>query len=251
MKKSVMLTLCLVIGMSLITSMAFAAGGSGIKGTAHDLSATGAGKDYGDTNEQSIGLDRICIYCHAPHNTVKPGDAAGIGYIPLWNHEVTSQVYAMYSNGTNDPSDPNHVSKAQELLVGKNRPGGVSRLCLSCHDGTVSTNAYGFYAASSKHTGADASVVGTMYEIGGSNNLANHHPIGFNYDAVQVTDDEIAVKTTVMAPGVRIADLLWVGNMECTTCHDVHNTKNPGAEKFLWKSDAGSEFCMTCHLKKE
>jgi predicted CXXCH cytochrome family protein len=45
-----------------------------------------------------------------------------------------------------------------------------------------------------------------------------------------------------------IGDLLWAGQMECTTCHDVHNTKNEG-EKFLWASDENSDLCMTCHLK--
>ena len=53
-----------------------------------------------------------------------------------------------------------------------------------------------------------------------------------------------------MVGSVTISDLLWNGNMECTTCHDVHNTKNTG-EKFLWKSDAQSAFCLTCHLKSE
>ena len=259
MKKSVLLTLCLVIGMSLITSMAFAytfayTPGNGIAGTPHDLGSTGIGAAYGDSAEQT-GLNRICIFCHAPHNTLSSTQAANaqITYFPLWNLGVTTASYVMYTPGADMPSNTSHMSQAKAFFdaSGNTRPGSVSRLCLSCHDGTVSTNSYGFYAASSQQTGADVNVVGTMYEIGGSNDLKNHHPIGFDYDTVQVTDDEIAVKTTVMAPGVRIADLLWAGNMECTTCHDVHNTKNPGAEKFLWKSDAGSEFCMTCHLKKE
>jgi len=252
MKKHIWLALCLSIAMLFVANISLAyTGGSGIAGTPHDLSLSGGGAAYGDTVEQTTaGKNRICIYCHAPHNTVKLADAAGINYIPLWNHAVTVQTYVMYSNGTEIPSDASHKSTAMELLASKSRPGGVSRLCLSCHDGTVSTNSYGFYNATSKNNG-NTKVSGTAYEIGGNGSLANHHPIGFDYVSVQVTDDEIAPVGTTMTTNVKISDLLWQGNMECTTCHDVHNTKNPGAEKFLWKSDAGSEFCMTCHLKKK
>jgi len=238
--------------MLFVASIAMAAPGDGLPGngiklTAHDLSSNTAwGPTFGDTTEQA-GLDRICIYCHAPHNTLKLADAAGINYLPLWNHNVTVQTYAMYSPGTDLPSDPNHQSKAAELLVGQNRPGGVSRLCLSCHDATVATNAYGQYGASSK--GAANKFVTGAFIIGGNGDLSNHHPIGFDYDIAQASDDELAPKVTQMG-NVKIQDLLWANKMECTTCHDVHNTKNQG-EKFLWISDANSNFCLTCHLKNQ
>jgi predicted CXXCH cytochrome family protein len=242
----------LAICMLFVASIAMAAPGDGLPGngiklTAHDLSSNTAwGPTFGDTTEQA-GLDRICIYCHAPHNTLKLADAAGINYLPLWNHNVTVQTYAMYSPGTDLPSDPNHQSKAAELLVGQNRPGGVSRLCLSCHDATVATNAYGQYGASSK--GAGNKFVTGAFIIGGNGDLSNHHPIGFDYDIAQASDDELAPKVTQMG-NVKIQDLLWANKMECTTCHDVHNTKNQG-EKFLWISDANSNFCLTCHLKNQ
>jgi hypothetical protein len=219
-------------------------GGAGITGTSHDLSGAGVNALYGEAGE-----NRICIYCHAPHHTVKAEDAAGITYIPLWNHEVTSQTYLMYSNGDNSPNDENHKSQAMQLLEGINQPGSVSRLCLSCHDGTVSTNSYGFYNATSQAHGAKK-VTATEFEIGGGGNLTNHHPIGFSYATALASDDELAQTTANMTGSVSIGDLLWSGKMECTTCHDVHNTKNAaGAEKFLWKSDANSAFCGTCHLK--
>jgi predicted CXXCH cytochrome family protein len=261
MKKSVMLVLCILLGMLFVVSMASAyTGGTGIKQTAHDLSVGGGNGAavVGDNAEQG-GLDRICIYCHAPHNTIKPGsaEADGVNYLPLWNHDMTTATYKMYSNGTELPNDVSHQSQAMVALTGKTRPGGVSRLCLSCHDGSVATNAYGQYNSSS--TGAAnkfVSTAGLQYEIGSVvgtiGDLTNHHPIGFAYDAATADDDEIAAKTTVMVTttGVTIGDLLWNGNMECTTCHDVHNTKNTG-EKFLWTTDEQSAFCLTCHLKSE
>jgi predicted CXXCH cytochrome family protein len=238
--------------MVFVASMAMAAAGDGtpgqgIKLTRHDLSSKGLAGGFGDTAEQA-GQDRVCIYCHAPHNTVKLSEAADIKYLPLWNHNVTAQVYALYSAGPEKPSDLNHNSAAADQLQGKNRPGGVSRLCLSCHDATVATNAYG---QNSSSKGAGNKTISGAYVIGGNGDLSNHHPIGFNYDAVQATDDEIAPKTTQFAGiGVYVADLLWGNNMECTTCHDVHNTKNMG-EKFLWISDYQSNFCLTCHLKNQ
>jgi predicted CXXCH cytochrome family protein len=130
----------------------------------------------------------------------------------------------------------------------------VSRLCLSCHDGTVSTNAYGAYNGASSF-GLDnkniKDIPTTMeFLIGGVNgdDLSNHHPIGFPYANTDV-DNEIAKPTEAMGTnGLKISDLLWAGNMECTTCHDVHNSKNQG-EKFLWASDLESAFCLTCHKK--
>jgi predicted CXXCH cytochrome family protein len=258
MKKYVMLVLCILMGMLLVASMSMATtltnAGKGIKSSEHDLSTTGAGKNYGDALEKANTLDggnRICIYCHAPHHTIKAAEADGINYIPLWNHEVTVQDYVLYSNGTDLPNDLSHQSQAMVLLAGKTKPGAVSRLCLSCHDGTVSTNSYGFTPAPPRSVGAGGiDVKNTEYLIGGSGDLTNHHPIGFNYDAVQVKDNEIkpSATTLVGATGLNISNLLWNGNMECTTCHDVHNTKSKG-ERFLWTSDGNSAFCLTCHDK--
>ena len=250
MKKSVLAGLCILLGMLLVAGMAFAANvpGQGIKATAHDLSTLGAGGSFGDDTEHA-SLDRVCIYCHAPHNTIKAVDASGIAYIPLWNHNVTAQTYVLYSNGTELPNDIAHQSQAMVLLAGKNQPGGVSRLCLSCHDGTISTNAYGQYGASSKGAGNHYIVANTPYIIGGNGDLSNHHPIGFNYSAAQASDAGLAAVGTTVTGAKTIQSLLWNNNMECTTCHDVHNTGNTG-EKFLWRTDRQSGFCLTCHLKE-
>jgi predicted CXXCH cytochrome family protein len=279
MKKFIVVAVCLVLGMFLVASMAMATDysgtvtpGNGIKGTAHDLSLIGAGTAgrtdlYGsnDTNNAYGGgdLDRICIWCHTPHFSLKNSQATGYGYLPLWNHGVTSLEYAMYTNGPDEPADTNHASEAEKLLAGVKVPGGVSRLCLSCHDGSVAVNAYGRMAdgtgpGDDKSTGGGwgaltAEYIKADYMIGGDGtigDLSNHHPIGFVYDDVEKTDDEIQVKTASFVGTYTIGDLLWSGKMECTTCHDVHNTKNTG-EKFLWKSDAQSALCLTCHLKAD
>jgi len=241
-------------------------GGTGIVGTYHDLSSTGVGSTYG-INEKH---NRICIFCHAPHNTLKPSDAlgksGGINYVPLWNHgngagAVTlATTWTMYGHGNvtiGDPNDPNGNTDMQgSAWETATQPGGVSKLCLSCHDGSIAISAYGNFKgstissqdSSSTMTIASRAQIGTV--TGANGDLSNHHPIGFVYQTAFNADTELADPTTVLNGTMRIKDVLYNGQMECVTCHDVHNSKNaPGAEKFLWKSDTHSAMCLTCHLK--
>jgi predicted CXXCH cytochrome family protein len=256
MKKLILV--CLAIGLVLAAgapAMAAAAPGTGIAGTYHDLSTSGLAGAFGDTADHA-GLNRICIYCHAPHNTVRPDASGGTWtYMPLWNHGKTTNVgaFTMYTNGSDMPGS---VQAQSQAMVLANQPGSVSLLCLSCHDGSISTNMYG----SGSSIGLDNVKIngGTRASIGFGGDLSNHHPIGFNYNNVQTYDDEIAlVGASVLqgAPyGVKIGgpqtvgDLLWGGNVECVSCHDVHNTKN-GGTKLTWVEDNNSRLCLTCHIK--
>jgi len=233
----------ILIALCASPAMANSTAGSGIKATKHDLSSKGGSANWGETAEQG-GLDRICIYCHAPHHTLKAADAKGITYLPLWNHELSATAtYKTYDAGTTG-DDPNDVSHKLNAVI--NQPGDVSRLCLSCHDGTVGTNQYGFSPSLSKGGTVPKKLMNAT-QIGSGGDLSNHHPIGFNYADVKAVDLEIAAPTVLLGSS-DIDSHLWKGNMECTTCHDVHNTKNAG-EKFLWVSDNQSALCLTCHLK--
>jgi len=251
MKKSILV--CVAIGLALTFGSIAMAGtgapGTGIGNTSHDLSLSAT---FGDSAERGAGgLNRICIYCHAPHNTVKPSGTNT--YMPLWNHAASLNQpidFTMYRNTiTGDiPDNIAHRSQAMELMT---VPGSVSLLCLSCHDGSVATNEYGMNSGLSSKGLKDQFIpAGGRASIGFGADLSNHHPIGFDYQSViDGGDDEInATITDVGATGLTIADLLTKGRMECSTCHDVHNTKNTG-EKFLWISDAGSALCLTCHKK--
>jgi len=80
--------------------------------TRHNLSVSGPGKVKA-TSEQEI-----CIFCHAPHN------ASPVQ--PLWNRSTPSSAYTVYTS----PS-------LQKLGVNIGQPSGSSKLCLSCHDGTI------------------------------------------------------------------------------------------------------------------
>ncbi len=269
MKKLLIAALCMALGVLVATSAFAFTGtfipGGGINGTVHDLPGNKNGMSYGNAADT---LNRICIFCHAPHNTIRLNpslDAASAGgsnvaadavftYLPLWNHTLTSQYasYQLYNNGPGAPLSGSHASQA--ILNGMT-PGSVSLLCLSCHDGSVAVNAYGNAAAqpSGSYTPAPAGTISGQYVIGQGNYLGNHHPIGFDYELAQSQDAELRPSSTVMSNynsvQTTIADHLYAGtNMECGTCHSVHNKNNSG-ERLLWRSDVNSQLCLTCHDK--
>jgi len=261
MKKSILVSLAIGLVLSFSTvAMAGLAAGTGIVGTSHDLSTAGGNTGAAFYTDDAYGdnKDRICVYCHTPHSSLLSVDAdASFDYLPLWNHKTTTLVgaYTMYTNGSYVPGLIDHQFNGIDSL---GQPGGVSLLCLSCHDGSVGVNEYGFYSASSKNALAAKAMTGRAL-IGSGGELSNHHPIGFNYDDVAAVDQEIRFSTVaiptggvggVLAGGPEfISDLLAVGgNMECVTCHDVHNTKN-GGSKFTWVDDTNSRFCFVCHVK--
>jgi predicted CXXCH cytochrome family protein len=199
MKKIVVIVAVVLSGVGL---SALTQAGT-IVGSKHDLTS------FGTTDGQ------ICIVCHTPHNAdVSTVDA------PLWNHTLTTATYTLYDS-------PTFTGKPSQT-----QPGGVSKLCLSCHDGTVALDAFG------GRTGS------TMIEGTGdlTTNLKKSHPVSFTYDATMAgTDGELVDPATLPAG--------WVngGKFECSSCHDVHNKLDVG--KMLLKSNANSGLCLTCHVK--
>ena len=248
-------------------------GGAGIVGSSHDLSNVGetaasitasgfAGRDLG-TGVPSDKQSRICVYCHHPHNA-RPATANGtqMEYSPLWDRNMSTGNFTGYNNGImmgTSTSDQQHMLNAANH--GGTALGGVSLLCMSCHDGVVAMNAYSQGGIGSATNSGDLTkggpITGTAAftaSAGVASNMNNHHPMGFSYSAVQAVDSEIASVDVTMVPttGVTIGELLYGtdNTMECVTCHDVHNTLNQtGAERFLWRSNNESNFCLTCHLK--
>jgi len=240
---------------------------SGVPGSPHDLTTGGS-----DFPSQSDTLNRICIFCHTPHNAYRL-NAANSGlpgggpqapdaytYLPLWNHLLPSAdpTYALYYNGPGEPQSYTDPKSAQSIVLmsGQTAPGGTSLLCLSCHDGSISVNSYGNNTSQppsvQSYISNNGTIIGAGYIIGQSMNLQNHHPVGFNYNTVQSIDTAIALATAVdFNSGDPVSNHLYgAGNtmMECGTCHSVHNTGNSG-ETLLWRSDGNSALCLTCHIK--
>jgi len=249
------LLLCALASLPFVPRAA-AAGyvpGSGIAGSPHDFRDTAYGAASGDG---------ACTYCHADHDTQRldqavGGPGAGVGsgpqapqefdYLPLWNHELSPNFrsYRMYQNGIGaPPSGP----KASQAAAGSLPPGSASLLCLSCHDGSVAVNAYG----NAFETADGGATIQAQYAIGQDGVLANHHPVGVNYDAVRAIDDQIrsADAASLGGAGTVRMHLFGPGNtlLECGTCHSVHHRGNPG-ESLLWRSDMSSRLCLSCHDK--
>jgi len=109
---------------------------------------------------------------------------------------------------------------------------GISRLCLSCHDGTVAVDSYGGNTGTNT-IGAVWPGVGTNYV---SLNLSAEHPV-----SVPTTDPE--VRDTPL----NTATPLFGGQVECASCHDVHDQTGLGS--LLTLTNAASELCLSCHIK--
>jgi predicted CXXCH cytochrome family protein len=206
--------------LTLSTAAAIAAG---IAGTKHDFqNATW------NTNAAGVKDGQICRPCHAPHNA----NSSTL----LWNHTQSTAVYELYASTT--------------MKAGLTQPGGTSKLCLSCHDGTIALDNYSGRGQAS--TGTPINPMGnlggvTRYQAPGTAYLGDDHPIGFIYDAALASAKGFMVtpsSTNLVSTGVP----LYGGKLECSTCHDVHNTA--GFPKFLRvKNTNGSNMCEKCHTK--
>lgn len=231
-EKGPVLAGCLVTGVFFAIALPAAATQSCIKGGPHDLSSRGASFSFGDSVEQA-GLDRVCVYCHTGHLAVEVSSQNQANYLPLWNHALTNIQYTQYNNGATYSIS------------------GVILLCLSCHDGSLATNAFGVNQVSPQQKpGGPMHYIGSSDPayLGGDADLSNDHPIGFNYAAVQAADPDIAPSNSAMGnTGQKISDFLDGGVMTCATCHQVHGC-NTGSSLTV-VADNQSALCLTCHLK--
>ncbi|MDI3280967.1 MAG: cytochrome c3 family protein [Bacillota bacterium] len=190
-------------------------------GSKHDLSLSGPGPVKAVTESQ------ICLFCHTPHNA---NPAA-----PLWSHTLSSQTYTLYT--------------AETLQGTTGQPDGTSKLCLSCHDGTVALGSLGnpaFRTIAMSGTAPDGTMPAGTSDLG--TDLANDHPVSI---MVNLTDPEIV--TPLAGDPVQ----LYANKVQCTSCHDPHDPQYGavagGPGKFLVKANDdgiyGSQLCLSCHNK--
>ena len=193
-----------------------------ITGTKHDFSNSTL-YNWNTTGE-------ICVVCHTPHSADTSVSAA-----PLWNHAVTAKAFTVYSSDT--------------LNATVGQPSGTSKLCLSCHDGSVALDSFGGSTAGTNTMSGTAAV--------GIDELSNDHPISFAYDQTLIDADgalhplskAVTVGTGGDSKGGTISDtMLFGGQVQCASCHDVHN-KFTADSKLLRISRSGSALCLTCHNK--
>jgi predicted CXXCH cytochrome family protein len=197
----------LIVAMTVaVILMASGASYAAIEDSKHDLS-TGSS---GPSSTLIGGTTEICIFCHAPHDPDPGGQ-------PLWNHAA-----AVTTSWTMYPETLNETTPGAT-------PGAGSLRCLSCHDGAGAVDAYGGVTGT-----ASKKITDTQYLLG--SNLSNDHPIAIDYGGT--------AKGLVAAPVD--ATLSPTNTVECSSCHDPHDTTEGS---FLRETMTASALCQDCHGK--
>lgn len=203
--------LLLMAASMFVTPLARAAS---VINSKHNLSASGPGAVKAATEND------VCIFCHTVHRTA--------GQTPLWSHSLSSvSNYVVYSSPT--------------LKASVGQPDGSSRLCLSCHDGTV---ALGMVSSRASPIQMQGGV--TTLPLGPSNlgtDLSGDHPISFVYD-----QNLAGLDTGIKDPSTidRNLKLDHFHKMQCVTCHNPHDNQ---FGNFLVMDNTGSAMCLGCHLE--
>ncbi len=220
------IVLCICICIVLASPVALDAQQASIVNTEHNMSVTGPG------TVKSLTETRVCIFCHTPHNAAPN--------TPLWNKSVEPKTYVPYWS----PTMSTYIAAPSPYV-----PTGPTRLCLSCHDGTV---AIGDVLQPSGGLGGGF-ITAPQSVIGGASNLSHDHPVSFNYDDFSANTElnDIGIVTTV-AP--QIIFYTPGHTMHCSSCHDAHEDAYQSPDllgrltgKFLVMNNRSSNLCIQCH----
>ncbi len=227
----------------------------------HNLSAGGPGPLKATSEQQ------ICVFCHTPHGGNQSAGA------PLWNRALSVATYTPYFS----------LSLAANPLPGP--PGASSKVCLSCHDGTLAVGTVnvlnGVEPVSIAMTGTGTNGVipgGSGENTGYTRNLgidlSNDHPISFNYDSAlggaTGTNGELrlppVMNGSITIVGNRTATVkptfpLEANQVQCITCHDPHLSTSTSPKflrgnRFQLLPPTGGNYlaasditCLACHDK--
>jgi predicted CXXCH cytochrome family protein len=185
--------------------------------TKHNLSTSGKGDIKSPTET------RVCIFCHSSHNASNEG--------PLWNHKTTTpgkfQTYVRSSMASR-PEQPN----------------GSTKLCLSCHDGTIAVGAIRGLSRPlpMQNVGSAGEITaGRRSHIG--TDLTGTHPVSVRMDQrlAQSTDH---IRWPPLDPEDRVG-VDANGYVQCTSCHDPHGSQS---ERYpFWQKPTFDQVCQVCH----
>ncbi|WP_448189070.1 hypothetical protein [Azospirillum sp. sgz301742] len=240
---------------------------SNIRQTKHNLSKNAPAAN----TVKSTDVDQVCVFCHTPHAATQDNTKSPVG--PLWNRKLSTATYSTYGSKSLDSL------AAGETNLGQ--PGGASKLCLSCHDGTLAVGQVGVLNGKANQTATmtGTGTGGTMPAGEGATtgftrrlgtDLSNDHPISFTYDdALATKDGELRKPSTsanliaTRSHGVTPTLPLESGQMQCTTCHDPHlydasdlnrkflrlNRLQKNAGPTTTFNPANDLICLACHTK--
>jgi predicted CXXCH cytochrome family protein len=181
-----------------------------VSNTPHNLSVSGPG------TVKATAEDEICIFCHTPHNA---SPAA-----PLWNRADPGRTYTTYTSST--------------MKVEPGQPSGATRLCLSCHDGTIALGRVLSRPTDIAVTGGSALPPGrTRLGL----DLSDDHPVSFDYESAA------GASAGTLRPAPRTdgrSSLDRQGRVQCTSCHDAHDNR---FGDFLRLDPVRGGLCLVCH----
>lgn len=189
-------TKIIFVGLTVLTCvpMAYAI----VAGSPHDFSPAKDGS-------------KACQYCHTPH--------MALSQTPLWNHKLSNAVYSIYS------------SSSLDAKLGQ--PTGSSKLCLSCHDGTIALESTIRGGGGHTFMPPGKSKLGT--------DLSDDHPISFVYSS-NLSDKDHQLRNPDSLPEEVKLDKF--NELQCTTCHDPHDNT---FGDFLVTTNINSNLCLKCH----
>ncbi|MCF8212105.1 MAG: hypothetical protein K9K38_22290, partial [Rhodoferax sp.] len=246
-----LLALLAGFAMLLTVGTAQAARESNIASTKHNLSASGTGTLKATSETQ------ICVFCHTPHGATIDGKA------PLWNRKLSAATYTRYNSSSLDASEITDGFSAQ--------PGGSSKLCLSCHDGTLAIGNVNVLSGKGSSTtpgtqsitmtgtgdGTGGTVSGGMRAGSGTTtgftrflgvDLSNDHPISVTYSQALVTaDGEMRAVTNEQSTNETSLNLPG-GKTHAVGIRDFAGGIRPLLPlEETSASNAGQVQCATCH----
>ncbi|MDD3813193.1 MAG: cytochrome c3 family protein [Desulfocapsaceae bacterium] len=197
-----------VLGQGAITH------GESILDSKHNLSISGQYNIHASTES------RVCVFCHTPHNARQD-----IPY--LWNRSAQTTTYTPYASST--------------LSATVGQPTGASKLCLSCHDGTIALGAVLSEPTPISFIGASTlSGLNTSLET----DLSDDHPVSFSYQSsIDSGNLELVAAAALASSPVQLDS---TGQLQCTACHDPHDN---AWGKFLVMTNQASALCIECHNK--
>ncbi|MBM4061503.1 MAG: cytochrome c3 family protein [Planctomycetes bacterium] len=222
-------------------------------GQTYTSTLAGTPHDWRNRSSATNRRGEFCAVCHIPHVEGRPLDRTNEKL--LWSRQMSTLNYTMYSS----PSLNGLTSGTGNAQVD-----GSSRLCLSCHDGTLTSQLF--------HTNTNP---GTRAPMSGSiriglpstgtptGDLTSDHPfsITYNWGTGAGQDPYLKDPNTLfggIVAGQRIADVLEPSSIgpkvQCATCHDIHNNEVPPQAEYLlriWNNDPAnpSALCTACHDK--
>lgn len=143
---------------------------------------------------------------------------------PLWNRALSGATYTPYTSSTLDAA--------------VDQPTGSSKLCLSCHDGTIALGAVISRAQAIEMAGgvtvmpAGPALLGT--------DLGDDHPISFVYDGALSAQDAQLRHPGTLTDAVKLDR---TGQLQCRSCHDPHDNRygrswcrRTPAPRFVWNA---------------